>query len=371
MPKQVPVKTQYALMAVLTVLAVVVWLGFGRVASLISSSSGDSEGRNGGRDRALSVVVAITRQAANEASIEAVGTGRARRSVTLVPEAAGEIVALSVTSGDAVARGDIILELDRKDQELAFNLADSRVIEAQRLYDRSESLRQNRVNSQANVDDAKSVLDRAVFERDQAREELRKRTLVAPFGGVVGIPKVEEGDRVTIDSEIVTLDDRSELYIEFDIPELYLSRVKNGETIRARTLSFEDTVFIGRIDQIDSRIDPLSRTVMVRAVLPNEDDELRPGMAFSVDVVLPGDTYPVVPELALLWSQGTSFVWRVNDDAVEQVPVQIVKRLNSRILVDGALARGDYVVVEGVQRLKPGSKVSFAEPVDGSAPLTN
>ena len=368
MAKQVSVKTQYALMAVLTVLAVVVWLGFGRVASLISSSPSEN---GGDKDRALSVVVAVTSQAANDASVEAVGTGRARRSVTLVPEAAGEIVALSVTSGDVVKRGDVILELDRKDQELAFNLADSRMTEAQRLYDRSESLRQNRVNSQANVDDAKSVLDRAIFERDQAQEELRKRTLVAPFDGVVGIPKVEEGDRVTINTEIVTLDDRSELYIEFDIPELYLSRVKVDEKIRARTLSFEDTAFIGRIDQIDSRINPVSRTVMVRAVLPNEDDELRPGMAFSVDVALPGDPYPVVPELALLWAKGASFVWRVNGEAVEQVPVQIVKRLNSRILVDGALSRGDYVVVEGVQRLKPGAKVSFVEPIDASAPLTN
>ena len=370
MPKQVPVKTQYALLAVLTVLAVIVWLGFGRVMTLMSSS-GETAGGGGGRDRALSVVVAVTGQAANEASIEAVGTGRARRSVTLVPEASGEIVSLPITSGDAVERGDVILELDRKDQELAFSLADSRMTEAQRLYDRSEKLRQNRVNSQANVDDAKSVLDRAVFERDQAREELRKRTVVAPFDGVVGIPKIEEGDRVTVDTEIVTLDDRSELYIEFDIPELYLSRIKTGETIRARTLSFEDTVFIGRVDQIDSRIDPVSRTVMVRAVLPNEDDELRPGMAFSVNVALPGDTYPVVPELALLWSKGESFVWRVKGDVVEQVPVQIVKRLNSRILVDGALSRGDYVVVEGVQRLKPGANVSYAEPVDASAPHTN
>jgi len=98
---------------------------------------------------------------------------------------------------------------------------------------------------------------------------------------------------------------------------------------------------------------------------------LRPGMSFAVHLALQGETYPVVPELALVWVDGRSIVWAVRNEAVEQVPVDIVRRLNSRILVEGPLATGELVVVEGVQRLRPGKPVKFAMPGANSGPLTN
>lgn len=123
------------------------------------------------------------------------------------------------------------------------------------------------------------------------------------------------------------------------------------------TPSFGQRTFVGKIDQIDSRVDRTSRSVMARAVLPNPDDRLRPGMSFAVEIILPGKTFPVVPELALLWGKGESYVWRINNGRAEKIGVRIVKRLNSAILVDGKISNGDLVVVEGVQRLRPGGAV--------------
>jgi multidrug efflux pump subunit AcrA (membrane-fusion protein) len=102
--------------------------------------------------------------------------------------------------------------------------------------------------------------------------------------------------------------------------------------------------------------------VMVRAVIPNPDDLLRPGMSFAVKVLIPGEDYATVPELALQWEKGESFVWRVRDGAAEKLTVRSVKRLNQIVLVDGDIRQGDLVVVEGVQRLRPGREVSYSAP---------
>ncbi len=370
-PKQVRKRSQYVVLISLLAVASALWWGQDQVAAIFASNSNGGDTGRPGDKNALRVVVAAVGTAENDVNIEAVGNGRARRSVILVPEAMGEIVEFNVRSGDRVKQGDIIFRLDRKDAELAVNHAETTVTEAQRLFERSEKLRKTQVNSQANVDDAKSVFERAAVELSQAQEDLRKRTLVAPFDGIVGIPKVEVGDRVTTTTEIITLDDRSELYIEFDIPELYLSRVSVDDLISARTPSLEDRLFEGKIDQIDTRVDSTSRSVVARAVLPNDDDVLRPGMSFSVEVALPGDAYPLVPELALQWSKGASHVWRVDEGVVAQIPVRIVKRLNSFILVEGDIVEGDLVVVEGVQRLSAGKSVTFTQPDRPDVPLTN
>ncbi|MGI9385843.1 MAG: efflux RND transporter periplasmic adaptor subunit, partial [Methyloligellaceae bacterium] len=149
-------------------------------------------------------------------------------------------------------------------------------------------------------------------------------------------------------------------------PELYLSRISRGHKILARTATFGEKQFTGEIDQIDTRVEPTSRSVKVRAVLPNDDDLLRPGMSFAVEVKLSGRTYPAIPELALLWGKGASYVWRIQNGTAEKVPVRIVKRLNSTILIDGAISEGDMVVIEGIQRLRPGRAVRIlSQPPPG------
>ncbi len=366
MKRHVSNSVQIIVLAALLAASGALWLGRDHVgsvfAALMDKARDDKKTSRRGGDRKIPVVVARTRLTANNFTVEAVGTGRARRSVMLFPKVPGEIVEFPAKAGQRISQGDVIMRLDTMDAELAVRVAKTKFIEAKRLMERSEQLLDRNVNSQAKVDDARNLSKRAELELNQAEQTLKDLTSRAPFDGVVGIPKVEMGDRVSTNTAIITLDDRHELLVEFEVPELYIPRLSPGHKIVARTSSFGERKFTGKIAQLDSRVDPTSRSVKVRAVLPNAEDLLRPGMSFSVEVILSGDSYPTIPELALLWGKGASYVWRIKDGRAEKSPVRIVKRLNATILVAGRISEGDLVVIEGVQRLRPGRAVTFLSP---------
>lgn len=362
---QVPLWIQLIVFTLLVAVAGTLWVARDTVSQVFANAFNDGQNKKKTRKKGgqkVHVVVATVVVTTNDTSIEAIGTGRAKRFITLYPETTEEIVHFAVRAGDRVKQGQTIVRLDERDAELAVNVAKTKLDDAQRLLKRSEQLHTRKVNSQAKVDDARTLAKRAELELDQAEETLAHRTIKAPFDGIVGIPKVEPGDRVSPSTAVITLDDRRVLLVEFEVPELYLARLSAGQKIIATTPSFANRQFEGRIDQVDSRINPTTRSITVRAAIPNNRDLLRPGMSFAVEIHLSGKSYPTVPELAFLWGKGTSYVWRVNSGKAEQVPVRIVKRLNSKVLVDGDIAQGDFVVVEGVQRLRPGKTVTFKAP---------
>lgn len=358
-------KTQFLLFALLVAGAAALWLRQDQVGDVLAGFMGPRETKPAAAKRSrqqIPVVVARAGQADDNVTIEAISTARALRSVTLFPEADGTIVELSIKAGDHVDPGDVILKLDSEDAELAIALAKVRVAEAERALARADRLRKRNVNSAAKVDDTRTALQRTRLELKQAEETLKRRTLRAPFAGYVGIPKVEVGDRATTTTEIITIDDRSELIAEIEVAEQYLTRLTRGQPVKTSTPSFGDRNFDGSIDRLDTRVDPTSRTVMVRASLPNTDDRLRPGMSFSVELHIAGESRTTVPELALQWSRGDSFVWRISDGKSEKVPVKTVQRRKGQILIEGDIREGDLVVIEGVQRLRPGRAVHFVEP---------
>ena len=357
---------QLATFAMMLAAAAALWVGRDHVGTVFAAITGAEQTAGpGGRDArpGVPVVVAKAGSQSNDVYVDAIATARAKRFVTLFPEVSGEVMKLDKHAGDTVQAGEAILELDSRDAELAVELAKVRVQEAELALDRSRQLMERNVNSAAKVPDARTVLERTKIELRQAEEALAKRTLRAPFDGVLGIPKVEKGDRVTPTTSIITVDDRSELVVEIEVPEEFLSHIEPGQSVKAETPSFPSRPFSGTVERIDSRVMPTSRTVMVRAALPNPRDLLRPGMSFAVELTVPGEDYATVPELALQWGKGESFVWCVDaDNKAKRVVVRSVKRLNRVILVDGDLVEGDLVVVEGVQRLRPGRKVSYSLP---------
>lgn len=356
---------QLAVFIMLLGAAGALWVGRDHVGTVFAAFTGtDKAGKTSSSNAKRGVPVVVARAGArdNDIHIDAIATARAKRFVTLYPEVSGEIVSLDKKAGDYVESGSVILELDSKDAELAVELAKVRVDEAELALRRAKQLMERNVNSAAKVQDARTALERTRIELRQAEEALSKRTLRAPFDGVLGIPKVEEGDRVSPTTAIITVDDRSELIVEIEVPEEYLSHIEPGQTISAETPSFPARPFQGKVVRIDSRVMPASRTVMVRAALPNPRDLLRPGMSFAVELIIPGKRFATVPELALQWAKGQSYVWRVDGDTANKIVVRSVKRLNRIILVDGDIKKGDLVVVEGVQRLRPGRKVSYTPP---------
>ncbi len=371
MKRRKSVAIQLAILLGLSGVAATLWVEQDSVAEVFAAISGgdkDTAERRSNRKSGVPVVVARVGQRANDVTIEAIATARARRFVTLFPEVPGQVVSFDVQAGDPVKAGEKILSLDSRDAELAVNVTHVRLKEAKLHLERSRQLRNRRVNSRANVEDMEAMVQRTALELDQALEALSKRTIRAPFAGIVGIPKVEVGDRVATTTPLITIDDRRVLLVEIEVPEQFFAAVAKGQKVTALTPSFPGRSFQGTIDRIDSRIEPTSRTVMVRASLPNQHDALRPGMSFAVELTISGETYPTIPELALQWKNGKSYVWRVQDGRTARVNVRSIKRFSQDILVSGDIKKGDLVVVEGVQRLRPGRKVNYVplQPAPGS-----
>jgi len=312
--------------------------------------------------KALPVIVETVSRAKAIDRIQAIGDGRARRSITLYPEVSGIVTQMDFEAGDAFSEDNVILRLDNEKTKIAVAIAEAKRDEARRKLDRYEELIKRNAIPAATVDTTRTELRTAELELEQAREALTERTIRAPFDGVVGIPQVEKGDRLTQTTAITTFDDRSVILVTFDVPEIYLDRLDIGQQITATTAGCRGQKFSGRITQINSRVDTQSRSVRVRAALENPGDILRGGMSFNVILTLEGGTYPSVAELALLYDTNGAYVWRVKDGEAEKLPVSVVKRSEGRVLVDGQLAPGELVVVEGTQRLRPGRKVAFEHP---------
>lgn len=376
MPSPASMQLQLLLFAILAAIAGGMWIAREQVSDAVARLADSSERPmtaavdQPDKNRGVPVIVAKVNQAINNELIAAVGTARARRSVMLHAETDGIIIELAPRAGDHVKKGDTIVQLDATKAQLAVQIATRRLEEARRQFGRSEFLQNRSVNSKAKVEDAKTAEERAELEHLQAEEAMHDLSIRAPFDGIVGIPNVEVGERVTTATPLISLDQRDDVQVEFEVAEKYLSRLSVGDAVTGRTPSYEGRSFAGRIEFIDSRIDPTSRTVKVRAVIPNKDDVLRPGMSFVVEVELPGEQYAVVPELSLQWRKGESYVWTVDDAKARKVLVTVVSRLNSTILVEGNLQPRQLVVVEGVQRLRPGRPVQYSAPQEAEPATT-
>jgi len=296
------------------------------------------------------------------AEVEAVGTSRALRSVDVYPATSGEVIAVDFEPGQSVSAGDKLVELDRREQELAVELASIRLADARRLLDRYERSAESGAVVQTVLDEARTAVELARVELERASIALDDRTVRAAFDGFVGTTEVDRGDRIDTGTMITTLDDRSSLLVSFEVPETLIGELVVGEDVKLETWNSGAPAVTGEIVDIGSRIDPETRTFIARVRVPNESDSLRPGMSFRVAVNIDGDRYPVVAETGVQWGADGAYVWSVDDGAASRVPVQVVQRREGRVLVDGDFGDSDIVVVEGIQRMQEGVRVTYEIP---------
>ena len=338
------------------------WLGWQNRAEIIAlwsnqAATASSETKRQGIRSGTPVITGTTIVVRDDLSFTAIGTGFAARSVTLRAPSSGKIIELEVAAGAKFAQGDVIMRLDDVDQRFAVSLAQARFERATSDRDRFRQLQDAGTAATVRYEETQTEFTLTEIELARARADLEDRVLRAPFDGIAGLSPVEVGDRIAVDDPVAVFDDRSEILVEFDLPEALLGRVELGLPLQASTPSAEGRTFDGQIAVIDSRIDAATRTARVRASIDNANDLLRPGASFSLRLDLPGQTFPAVPELALQFADGTLHVWRVVDDTAERVAVRLVRRRGGNVIVDGPLTEGDKIVVEGTQRLRSGAAV--------------
>ena len=303
-------------------------------------------------------------------TIEALGTARANESVTLTAKVSETVRKVGFDSGDIVRAGDVIVDLSSGAQLAGLEEARASFQEAERQLARGQELAPTKIISESQLDTLRSTRDAAKARMDVVRAQLSDRVITAPFDGILGFRQVSPGTLVTPGTPIATLDDISVIKLDFTVPERYLAVLARGQDVAAKSETYPDREFAGRIASVDSRVDPVTRSVTVRAEIPNADRLLRPGMLMSLDVFLAPRQAVVVPEIAVLQVGADAFVYRVKaDQTVERAKVELGSRRQGEVEVRAGLADGDRVVTEGTVKLREGASVVEADAGPrGSAP---
>ena len=320
-----------------------------------NDSASNAGTRYSGQAAAVPVMTAPATLTDLRETLTSVGTARALKSVSVYAEASGRVTAVAIDADTEVAEGDLLLQLDDRDETLAVELATVKLADAERLVTRYTTVNARDANiPESQLDDARAAVDSARIALEQARVDLDRRRITAPFAGRVGITEIDVGDRINTSTLVTTIDDRTLLLVNFSVPELYVDRVTRGTPVAVRLWDAADAPVSGEVVAVDSRIDITSRAFIARAAIDNTADRFRPGMAFEISLNASRGAFLSVPNVALQWGADGAYVWVAEEGRAAKREVRLVKRLAGAILIEGELAEGEPVVMEGVQSVRTG-----------------
>ena len=339
-------------------------------AAVSLSACGANEAKQGERPAPL-VKVEQSRSMRFVDRIDAVGTAVANEQVTLAAPVTERITKLNFDDGGYVSRGQVIAVLAQDEESAALAEADARSREAAQQLERVEALRERGFATKSNLDSQSALAAQARAQAERVRATIGDRVVRAPFSGWVSLRNISPGAVVAAGTEIVTISDISAIKLDFPIPETALSAVRPGQTIIARAAAFPDQPFRGQISNIDPVINPNTRSVTVRAVLPNPDRRLKPGMLLTVGIETAPRTAVSVPELSIVGEGDDRFVFVVGPDReAKRKPVRTGLRLNGRVEIVEGLAAGEAVITEGVVKVTDGQPVKVAGAANAQDPAT-
>lgn len=291
--------------------------------------------------------------------VTAVGSLLAEESVIIRPEIAGRIVGLHFQEGQAVSAGQRLVTIDSSEFEAQLAAVEADLRTEQQRFERAQELFQQKFISKEALDVQRGAVERLKARVDEARARVAKTVIRAPFSGVVGLREISPGAYVEAGDNIVRLENVASIKADFRIPEVFLSKVRTNQEVAVRLDAFPGEDFRGRVYAIQPVVDEQTRTVLMRARIPNKGLKLKPGM--FVRVVVTMTTRPnaiTVPEQAL-WPQGQdNFVFRVVDGKAALTKVELGNREPGRVEIASGLSPTDIVVIEGQIKLRDGAPVT-------------
>lgn len=316
-------------------------------------------------DRAMTVTTAPVVFDVMYDRIEALGTAFANESAAITSTVTERVVAIHFEDNQVVRKGDPIVTLSQQEVQAARDAAVEQLAEHQRELNRLESLVQNQSVARQSYDQRKTLLRITQQRIKELEARLQDRSIRAPFNGVLGLRKISVGALVQPGDLITTIDDISRIKLDFAVPETYLSLLAPGAAVSATSRILGGRFFEGTVAGIDTRVDPATRSVVVRALLPNPDRALKPGMLLTVTLSKNERRSLLVPEEAIVPFQRRTFVWVVDSAAgatVERREVTTGGRRPGVVEILSGLAEGEQVVVRGTDQLRPGSRVVVMPP---------
>lgn len=289
---------------------------------------------------------------------ESIGTTVANESVNLTPKVSDTVSRVAFEDGDYVQKGQILVELTNSSEAARLAEAQSNADEARRQYERLQTLTGDKLISATDLDVARTRTETAQARLEGVIVAMDDRLIRAPFSGVLGFRNVSAGSFVSPNTLITTLDDIAVVKLDFTIAEVYLAQLAIGQSLLAQSIVYPGRDFVGTVQVVGSRIDPVTRSVQVRAVVDNSEGVLRPGMLMTVSLSLNETQANVLPEQALVPRAGKQYVFLVGDEnVVQQVEVQIGRRRPGIVEILSGVSLGDRVVTDGIAQLRPGQSV--------------
>lgn len=331
------------------------------VSQTLITTNPDQKSQRGDKGSAPKVIVEPARLESTASNFNAVATGWADKSAEVYAVVDEKVTQVLFKPQQKVKRGQLLVQQDDREEQLALRLAQVQLINTQSLLDRYRQAVEKGAVPQTQVDSAQAELDAAKVAVDQAQLAISKHQIRAPFDGVVGITDIDPGQRIAPGVLITGVDSREVMYVDFEVPEaivgqLDASAMKQIE-VKASTPAVPGRLFTAEVVALDSRLNVEKRTLRVRANIPNPDDLLRPGMSFSVQMAVKGQLLPAVPEIALQWDREGSYVWLIRDGKADRENVRVADRRQGRVFLVGNVREGETVVVEGGLRLAEGIAV--------------
>ncbi len=303
------------------------------------------------------VVTALVERVPLAVEIEAVGTAKANEAVDITSKAANIVTAVRFEEGQRVARGAVLVELDGVQARADLAAAEAALKESLSTYKRSRDLFARQALSESQLEQIEATLSANQARVASAQSRVADTVIRAPFSGRIGLRRISVGSLITPGTVITTLDDSSVVKLDFDVPETFMSVLESGQAVAATSIAYPGQVFEGRVISVDSRIDPVSRSMTVRAAIPNGDGLLKPGMFMAVR--LSRDPLPalVVPESAIVPERGRVYVFLVRDGMAQRQEVIVGRRQPGQAELLTGVEAGQHVVVQGTQKIRDGSPV--------------
>lgn len=331
--------------------------------ALAACGGGEEKGGRGGQEPLVRAEVVGTSTFTDR--IQAVGTAMANEQVIVSAPVTERITRIHFSDGGFVRRGQVIATLAATQESSQLAGTNAELREAEIRLNRLLQLKAKGFATNAAVDEQTAVVQSLRAQAGATRATISDRVVTAPFSGMVSLRKISTGAVVSAGTEIATISDVSAIKLDFTVPEAELSRLKPGLPIRAIAAAYPDAPFNGSIATVDTVVDPKTRAVLVRAILPNRDGRLKPGMLLTVVIESAARTAIAIPELAIVGQGDQSFVYVVDDKGqAVRTQVKVGKRQDGKVEILGGIRPGQKIVTEGVVKLtgdKP--KVKLSGPV--------
>lgn len=314
-------------------------------------------------------------------STEAIGTLKAKESLSLMATVTETISRISFEDSERVEAGQILIEMTSSEEHALLEEAASTFSEAKRQYDRLKPLVDRGAAPIASLDEKRREFETAQARLQAIESRLEDRLIKAPFGGILGLRNVSLGALVSPGDVITTLDDDSSMKLDFTIPSVFLDSLSSGMEITAKSPAFENQTFSGKVASIDSRIDPLTRSIIVRALIPNSDHLLKPGLLMTVELKRNPRIAIAIPEGALVpyGSSNSVFVAEISNDknpskslyTARKQPVVIGNRTRGEVEILSGISKGELVITHGTMDLRGGETLELTLVDDKNIEFTD